>query len=297
MNMRHPISPAGIAASTCQHSADADASSGSVLLSVSAQLSRALAALPANSRILDAGAWFRPLPVATHAVDLLPYETRGGRLRLTPLHGERFSKKTWHQINFLEPSLRLPFPDRSFDFCVCSQTIEDLSDPEPLLRELRRVSRAGAIECPSRLAEQTVGVRDRVVGEQGHPHHHWIVDSGDCRLELASKHESLVGPRQAHAVPLAFYERLVAANPEIASATLLWTGDFDWRILSSREARVYAQDFVTRLSIPPGARLRDAVVRRLRGWKRIFRAPHSRPPEVWWHEMLVLSRPYSTIPL
>jgi hypothetical protein len=98
-------------------------------------------------------------------------------------------------------------------------------------------------------------------------------------------------------VPLAFYERLVAANPEIASATLLWTGDFDWRILSSREARVYAQDFVTRLSIPPGARLRDAVVRRLRGWKRIFRAPHSRPPEVWWHEMLVLSRPYSTIPL
>lgn len=158
--------------------------------------------LPATARILDAGAWFNPCLAATDIVDVMPYETRRGSLTLGSVPGERFSKSTWRQVDFLQAGLRLPYADQAFDFSICTQTIEDLADPEPLLRELQRVSRAGYIESPSRLSEQTAGVRDRISATPGHPHHHWIVECAGARLELSPKTVSLEGPRRYHVVPL-----------------------------------------------------------------------------------------------
>ena len=82
--------------------------------------------LPQNAKILDAGGWFKPFSLATHVVDLMPWETRGGKLQLEALPDERFTKQTWHQINFLQPNLELPFDDKYFDFSICSHTLEDL---------------------------------------------------------------------------------------------------------------------------------------------------------------------------
>src|SRR5258708_1424846 len=106
-------------------------------------LEASLAALPTSARILDAGGWFLPLNRATHVVDLMPYETRRGRLSLERSDDERFSNKTWFQADFCSPTLRLPFDEKYFDFCTCTQTLEDLANPAPLLGELRRIARPG----------------------------------------------------------------------------------------------------------------------------------------------------------
>jgi hypothetical protein len=63
-------------------------------------LSAALSRLPSVAPVLDCGAWFIPLPAASHVVDIMPYETRGGKLQLTPLPGENFTKATWFQADF-----------------------------------------------------------------------------------------------------------------------------------------------------------------------------------------------------
>lgn len=260
-------------------------------------LTRALEELPTSCRILDAGGWFQPAPIATDVVDLMPYETRGGCLRPDPLPAERFCRATWHQVNFLEPSLHLPFADHAFDFSICSQTIEDLSRPEPLLRELRRVSKAGCIECPSRLAEQTIGVRDRIMQNQGHPHHHWIVEATSTVLDLSAKQDSLAPPSPETQIPLRRYERIVAAAPGASCTTFLWHQSFEWRLIPREEARARARRIVAGLRISRAERLADQLVRRLRGWKwRLLRA---RPPtpESWWQDAVRLSRPYSSIPL
>jgi SAM-dependent methyltransferase len=249
------------------------------------------------ARILDASGWFIPFERATHVVDLMPYETRGGVLRLDPLPGERFAKSTWHQADFLDPALRLPYPDKFFDYSVCGQTVEDLADPRPLLAELRRVSQAGCIETPSRLSEQTVGQRDRMTGAQGHPHHHWIVEAAGNRLLLSRKSVSLAGPPSRHAVPLRTFEPIVAAHPGEGLMCFPWERDFGWEILPDDEAVRRAQALVDSLRITAWDRGLDRIVRRMRRLKRGLLDPAPRATNVWWQEMLALSRPYSTIPL
>ena len=253
--------------------------------------------LSSSSRILDAGGWFIPYGHATHVADLMPYETRGGVLRPGPLPGECFSKTSWHQADFMAPSFRLPYPDKFFDFSVCGHTLEDLPDPCRLLAELCRVSQAGYIETPSRLSEQTVGVRDRMTGAQGHPHHHWIVETEGDRLLFSRKSAALAGPVCAHGVPLRTFESLVREN---ASAPLLrfqWAGDFGWEILPDDEASRRAQALVASLQISTMDRALDRLVRQLRRLKRGLLDPAPRDTNEWWQEMLTLSRPHSTIPL
>lgn len=89
-------------------------------------------------RVLDVGGWFKPNNSATHVVDLMPYETRGAALHLDPHPGERFKKDTWFQANFLDSDFRLPFEDDYFDFVTCGHTVEDLTDPIPLLSERKQ---------------------------------------------------------------------------------------------------------------------------------------------------------------
>ena len=62
--------------------------------------------LPTTAKILDVGGWFIPCPLATHVVDIMPWETRGAKLQLNPLPGERFTKETWFQVDCLNPSIR-----------------------------------------------------------------------------------------------------------------------------------------------------------------------------------------------
>jgi hypothetical protein len=260
-------------------------------------LSNALAILPAASRILDAGGWFKPCSRATHVIDLMPYQTRGCVLSLGPLVGERFTRDTWLQVDFLAPGLHLPYPDRFFDFTICGHTIEDLVDPSPLLRELRRVSGAGYFETPSRLCEQTVGQRDRMGTEQGHPHHHWILEADPGKhLRLYNKADSLAR-NAASRVPLRAYEKRKSDPPHGELCQLLWRDHFEFELIRGDTARRRATEFAATLGVRPLDTAMDASVRAARRLRHRLHRPSPVPAEGWWDAMLQMSRPYSTIPL
>jgi len=92
------------------------------------------------------------------------------------------------------------------DLVLCGHTIEDLKDPEPILIEMQRVGKQGFIECPSRLHEQTKGIRDRESVKAGHPHGYWIVESQDKELLLYSKQDSCL-ESESQVLPLSFTEK------------------------------------------------------------------------------------------
>lgn len=256
-----------------------------------------LAALPADARILDAGGWFNPHPAATHIADLMPYETRRGVVACGPQSGERFTRSTWMQVDFLDSRLRLPFPDRFFACTLCTQTLEDLADPEPLLRELRRVSSAGYIETPSRLYEQTIGRRDRMSVKPGQGHHHWIVEkAAEGRLAFFSKADSL-DRHPGAVVPLTIAERLACEDERRLVCALAWRDTFDWEMVRGAVARKRAAEFTRGLPISIGDHAIDGALRVLRRLRYLRDQPYDRRIHLWWEKMLVLSQPYSSLPL
>lgn len=249
---------------------------------------------PPSARVLDVGGWFIPFLAATHVVDLMPYETRRGRLALVPEPGEHFTAATWHQTDFLAPGFQLPYADDEFDFVYCGQTLEDLTDPAPLLRELARVARAGRIVSPARLAEQTVGVRDRASRNPGHPHHHWILEASPAGLEFFPKAASVAD--RATLIPLRVYERLIHADELRANLDWSWSGSLRWRFHDDDAAATRARDFANALAIAPHDRRLDALWRAgRRARERLGARPVAAEAE-WWQAMLDLSRPYNRLP-
>jgi SAM-dependent methyltransferase len=240
-------------------------------------------------RVLDVGGWFVPFPNATHVVDLMPYETRGAKLQPGPLEGERFSKETWFQCDFLAPGFRLPYPDKYFDFVYCGHTVEDLTDPAPLLAEMARVGTRGKISCPSRIHEQTRGVLDRKTNLIGHQHHKWIVEVEDGGLKLYSKSDSQLN----HAViPHRVYEREIASNRYDAEVEFEWRDAIPFCFVRGAVCALRASQLASSIKMSSHDRLTDAAVRFAR---RVKYMREGNPN--WWPEIVEISRPYSTIPI
>jgi len=246
-----------------------------------------------KGRILDLGGWFKPEPRATHVVDYLPWETRGATLNLERLPGERFTRETWFQVDFLKADLRLPFEDKSFDIVLCGQTVEDLAAPESLLREMQRVGRAGVVECPSRLTEQTIGVRDRMGKRPGHPHHHWIVESTGRDLLLYSKGDSLLSST-ATLIPLNLTDTLRNQHPEAGTVSHFWSGDLNFSMMPPTACAERARDFVASLNISRSDRLRDGVLRFARRLRARLQGKGSEDNS-WWSAIVEKSRTYGSI--
>jgi hypothetical protein len=195
---------------------------------------RLLAEIPDDALVLDVGGWAEPFPRADWVLDLAPYATRG--LYGAPVDPavERFTEATWVQRDIChhEP---WPFADGQFDLVICAQTLEDVRDPIWVCHELARVGRAGFLEVPTRLAEQSAGVE----GDDwaGWSHHHWICDldqdASPPRIAFTMKHH--VVHRPGNHLPAAFgralpHERRVQA--------LRWEGTFAFeeRILTDPAA-------------------------------------------------------------
>ncbi len=170
--------------------------------------------------VLDVGGWGSPWERADWVIDLMPYETRGVYDRSDP-EKERFDAGTWvcRDICDSEP---WPFADRQFDFAVCSHTLEDLRDPIRVCAELNRVARAGYIEVPSRLEEQSWGVIGPYVGWS---HHRWLVEVDPRGLDFVAK------PHVIHANPAFYFPDGVAdqLTAEERVLTLFWDGGFGYR--------------------------------------------------------------------
>ena len=194
--------------------------------------------LPADAVVLDVGAGANPFPRADWVLDILPYEARGLYGELDPA-AERFDESTWvvRDMCDREP---WPFSRDQFDFAVCSHTLEDVRDPVWVCSELIRVARAGYLEVPSRLEEQSYGVLGDFVGW---PHHRWIVDVGDDWIDFVFK-PHMLPIEQGYFFPKGFAATLTA---EERVQRLFWEGGFDYReriFTSPDEFRAYLMDFV-----------------------------------------------------
>jgi hypothetical protein len=218
---------------------------------------RRIQELPDDVVVLDVGGWAKPLTRANWVLDLMPYETRGeyGALDSNP---ERFTRDTWIQRDICEHE-PFPFDDGQFDFAVCSQTLEDVRDPVWVCSELNRVARAGYIEVPSRLEEQSYGVHGPWVGWS---HHRWLVDVTPGRIEFVFKPGVLQG-REDCQFPAGFVDSL---SPEERVQTLFWEGElgFGERIfMTPEELDGYLSDFVAMHRSPaaPPERARGRLAR------------------------------------
>lgn len=176
--------------------------------------------------VLDVGGWADPFPRADWVVDLMPYETRGlyareGWIEPRPPEAERFDASRWVQRDICarEP---FPFEDDRFDFVICSQTLEDVRDPVWVCQELCRVGRAGYVEVPSRLEEQSLGVQGPYAGW---PHHHWLIDVGPDAIDFVFKPHDLHFRSDCH-FPPGIWQRL---SEEERVQALWWEGDFSAR--------------------------------------------------------------------
>jgi Methyltransferase domain len=198
-----------------------------------------MAKLAADDLVLDVGGWAKPFARADWVIDLMPYETRGLYDYEPDPDKERFRTETWVQRDICDRQ-PWPFAKDQFDFAVCSQTLEDVRDPVWVCSEMIRVARAGYIEVPSRLEEQTFGIQGPWVGWG---HHRWLVDVGEARIDFTFKHHVLHGRSSDH-----FPARLWSAlSAEERVDTLWWKGTFEYgeRILMDSEGvDRYLGDFV-----------------------------------------------------
>jgi hypothetical protein len=213
-----------------------------------ANRSRIEAQLGDGDLVLDVGGWASPWPRADWVIDLLPHATRG-------LYGdegegpERFTADTWAVRDICDHT-PWPFADDQFDFAVCSHTLEDIRDPVWVCAELGRVARAGYVETPSRLEEQSLGVVGPFVGWS---HHHWLVDERDGGLEFTFK------PHALHAQPDHFFSEAEgrALTAEERVVALFWEGS-----LSARERIFIEGDDLHSYLAEPVNRLRPELRRR-----------------------------------
>lgn len=152
------------------------------------------------ARVLDVGGGYQPFNLATHVMDLRPFEERDLRGALDPNTERRFSAETWVVHDACAPPW--PFPDRFFDFTFCSHLLEDVRDPLAVVRELVRVSKAGYIETPSRQRE--IFAKDRFfelrqllgrMPEVGFAHHRWFVEAEGSHLIFTVKDQHLLVKR------------------------------------------------------------------------------------------------------
>ena len=216
---------------------------------------RLLARLTDGDLVLDVGGGFSPFARADCVLDLLPYDRR----RAVP--GERFTDETWVERDACDHE-SWPFPDAQFDFAVCSHTLEDVRDPVFVCSELQRVARAGYIEVPSRLEEQSWGVVGPWVGWS---HHRWLVDAGADWIRFVAKPHAIHGQEAAH-FPPGFHATL---TPEERVQQLWWEGAFDFseRVFTeAAELDAYLREPVDARGGPSrGWRARRRLARRVSG--------------------------------
>jgi hypothetical protein len=176
-----------------------------------------------NDRVLDIGPGHCPFPRADVGVDFL------GEDKLNAIWDQLKVKHRTPEIVQSDFALNpLPFADKEFDFIYCRHTLEDLANPDLLLREMSRVGMAGYIETPSPMAELTHGVDGYADSHvyRGYLHHRWCIWVEDGRLHLVSKyplieHMLFDGDK--------VLEGALREGPALWNTYCLWEGGIAWK--------------------------------------------------------------------
>lgn len=185
---------------------------------------RLLNEIAEESCVLDVGGGASPFPRADYVIDALPISEQGQgshdnahkALGVRP----RYSAQTWVQADLCGPA-RWPFPDKKFDFAVCSHVLEDVRDPIFVCSELIRVAKAGYVEVPSRIVEQSLGIEHP--SYTGYYHHRWLISATETGLQFRHK------PHSLHSRPDTIVARLkpgVRIRPSLTIVTLDWVDSF-----------------------------------------------------------------------
>lgn len=165
---------------------------------IPANTERILEMLDEDALVLDVGGWAAPFNRATHVLDVMPYETRGGLVPGGYGPGpERFTAETWTVRDMCDRE-PWPWPDDYFDFALCVTTLEDIRDPIWVCSELSRVAKAGYVEVPTILSELVYSRTEACVG---HAHHRWLCEIEDGELVFMHKWHSLNGDWRVRVVP------------------------------------------------------------------------------------------------
>lgn len=144
-------------------------------------------------RILDVGGAGNVSRHATHVIDRLSY----GWWQAWPQKGTTAIQPEQWVVHDICASQPFPFPDKHFDFVICSHTLEDVRDPIRVCEEISRVGKAGYIETPSPLLELTWG-RDKS-SWVGYCHHRWLVSVENDALVFRFK------PHLIHSSPRFYF--------------------------------------------------------------------------------------------
>lgn len=191
-------------------------------------------ALPSDALVVDVGGGAAAAARADWVIDALPYD-EGGRL-LGPEADERqvrFTRDTWIQFDLCD---RQPWPlsDKQFDFAICSHLLEDVRDPIWVCSELSRIAKAGYIEVPSRVVEQSKGIEHPCF--TGYHHHRWLVSECDGALEFRHKPHLLHTTADAIVARVGIRRRI---NPQYETTSLYWMDQVRCReVLEFDEERV-----------------------------------------------------------
>jgi hypothetical protein len=219
-----------------------------------ASAERIRASLPDWAVVLDIGGWATPFERADWVMDLMPWETRGNA---DPAH-ERFTADTWIQRDICERT-PYPFDDRQLDFVICSHTLEDVRDPIWVCSEMNRIAKAGYIEVPSRLEEQSYGFQGPWTGWS---HHRWLIEVSGAAIEFAYK-PGLVHVRKDARFPGEFHRTLSA---EDRVQVLWWERSFEFREVvfeGAHDLDEYLAEFVSREVSARGFRRPNVLKRAL----------------------------------
>ena len=164
---------------------------------------RLMETIPADAKVIDVGGGAAPFPRADYVIDSLPYAGRDsgsdGNAHQQLGAAPRYSADRWIQIDLCD---RTPWPiaDKAFDFATCSHLLEDVRDPIWICSELCRVAKAGYIEIPSRIVEQSKGVENP--RHAGFCHHRWLITRSEKGLDFRLK------PHMLHSVDAAIVTNL-----------------------------------------------------------------------------------------
>jgi hypothetical protein len=188
---------------------------------------RVLSMIRPGDMVLDVGGWARPFNRANYVLDRASYETRGQHYarhhNLLPQGGEveHFTAETWIRRDICDHA-PWPFEDKSIDFCMCSNTLEDIRDPLWVCHEMIRVAKRGYIEVPSRLFETCRGREAHV--PVGLNHHWWLIEIEGSHITFYPKYHLLHGDYRL-SLPTSFYNRLPYAS---LFSWLFWDDSFTY---------------------------------------------------------------------
>ncbi len=201
------------------------------------QARRLLSEIAPDARVVDVGGGASPFQRANHVIDALSFDESGagsdGNAHRSLGVEPRFSRETWTQVDLCDRR-PWPFADKTFDFAVCSHLLEDVRDPIWVCSEMSRIARAGYVEVPSRVEEQSRGVENPCYS--GYCHHRWLVSRVGDALEFRHKPHLLHSINDAIVTDVSPGRRI---NPRHSVLSLDWVGSIGAReILEFREQAI-----------------------------------------------------------